>query len=192
MTLWQCTPLKQRNDYVGNILIINVLLASNVCMGFILILLTMSKNWCKCPAAARVGINPTPTLAEWCNHLDNPLIAKALHTSAVWTGFIPVLPTADKIKSKCTAAAMVGINPSTTITECCNHFDSPLITKALHTSAVGTGFIPVLLTAGKNWCKYPAAARVGINPTPTFDVCCNHFLWCQASLWLFSLSYEPL
>ena len=48
----------------------------------------------KCHAAARVGINPTPTVAECCNHFDNSLIAKVLYTSAVGTGFIPVLPTA--------------------------------------------------------------------------------------------------
>ena len=72
----------------------------------------------KCHAAARVGINPTPTVAECCNHFDNSLIAKVLHTSAVGTGFIPVLPTADKIKSKCTAAAMMGINPSPTLGKC--------------------------------------------------------------------------
>ena len=56
----------------------------------------------KCPAAARVGINPTPTVAECCNHFDNPLIAKVLHTSAVGTGFIPVLPAADKIQNNIT------------------------------------------------------------------------------------------
>ena len=114
-----------------------------------------------------VGINPTPTLAECCNHLDNPLITKVLHTSTIETWFIPVLLTADKIKSKCTAAARVGINPTPTLTECCNHFDNPLIAKALHTSAVGTGFIPVLPTASKIQSKYHVAARVGINPTPT-------------------------
>ena len=62
-----------------------------------------------------VGINPTPTLAECCNHLDNPLITKVLHTSTIETWFIPVLLTADKIKSKCTAAARVGINPTPTL-----------------------------------------------------------------------------
>ena len=62
----------------------------------------------KCHAAARVGINPTPTVAECCNHFDNPLIAKVLHTSVVGMGFIPVLPIADKIKSKYPAAATVG------------------------------------------------------------------------------------
>ena len=79
----------------------------------------------------RVGINPTPTEAECYNHLDNPLIAKVLHKSAVGTGFIPVLPTAnkiqskcqalpasDKIQSKCHAAARVGITPAAA--ECCN------------------------------------------------------------------------
>ena len=56
----------------------------------------MSQKKSKCPEAARVGINPTPTLAECCNHVDNPLIAKVLRTSAVGTGFIPVLPATDK------------------------------------------------------------------------------------------------
>ena len=97
-----------------------------------------------------MGINPTPTLDVCCNHFDNPLIAKVLHTSAVGMGFIPVLPTTSKIRSKYTAAARVGINPTPTVTECCDHFDNPLITKVLHTSAVGMGFIPVLPTYMSN------------------------------------------
>ena len=44
MTLWQCTPLKRKNDYVGNKLIINVLHASTVWMGFIPVLAATSKN----------------------------------------------------------------------------------------------------------------------------------------------------
>ena len=47
-----------------------------------------------------MGINPTPTLAECCDHFDNPLIAKVLHTSAVEA-------------------------------ECCNHVDNPLIINML-------------------------------------------------------------
>ena len=109
----------------------------------------------------RAGINPAPTVAECCNHFYNPLIAKVLHTSAVGAGFIPALPTADKIQSKYPAAARTGIqskypaaaregiNPSPTVTECCYHFDNPLIAKVLHTSAVA-GFILVLLTTSKN------------------------------------------
>ena len=84
------------------------------------------------------------------DHFDNPFIAKVLHTSAVGMGFIPVLPTTSKIRSKYTAAARVGINPTPTVAECCNHFDNPLITKVLHTSAVGMGFIPVLPTYMSN------------------------------------------
>ena len=34
--------------------------------------------------------------------------------AAARVGFIPVLPTADKIQSKCPAAARVGINPTPT------------------------------------------------------------------------------
>ena len=56
-----------------------------------------------------MGINPTPTLDVCCKRFDNPLIAKVLHASAVGTGFIPVLPTADKIKSKYPAAAREGM-----------------------------------------------------------------------------------
>ena len=41
------------------------------------------------------------------------------HSSAVGAGFIPVLPTADKIQSKCPAAARVGINPTPKVVECC-------------------------------------------------------------------------
>ena len=73
-------------------------------------------------------------------------------------GFIPVLPTADKIQSKCPAAARVGINPTPTLDVCC--------IAAL--CRVGAGFIPALPTADKIQSKCPAAARVGINPTPTW------------------------
>ena len=48
------------------------------------------------PAAARVGINPTPTVDACCNHIDNTLIAKVLHTSAVEAGFIPALTATSK------------------------------------------------------------------------------------------------
>ena len=78
-------------------------------------------------------------------------------------GFIPVLLTADKIQSKYPAVARVGINPTPTVAECCYRFDNPLIAKVLHTSAVGMGFIPVLLTTSKTQSKSPAAARVEIN-----------------------------
>lgn len=60
----------------------------------------------------QLRINPTPTLDVCCNHFDNPLIAIVLHTSAVGAGFIPALPTADKIQSKSPAAARVEINGS--------------------------------------------------------------------------------
>ena len=46
----------------------------------------------------------------------------------------------------------------------------------LHSAAVWKGFIPVLLTADKIQSKYPAAARVGINPSPTVEVCCKCFI----------------
>ena len=109
------------------------------------------------------------TVRPPCRCTSPPVL---LHLS-VGAGAIPVLPTADKIQSKYPAAARVGINPTPTVAECCNHFDKPLITKALHISTVGMGFIPVLPTADKIQSKYPAAARVGINPTPTLDVCCK-------------------
>ena len=94
------------------------------------------------------------------------MYAALQHSAAVVTGFIPVLLTADKIQSKCHAAARVGINPTPTLAECCDHFDNPLIAKVLHTSAVGAGFIPALPTADKIQSKCTTAARVGINPTP--------------------------
>ena len=84
-------------------------------------------------------------------------------------GFIPVLLTADKIQSKYPAAAREGMKPSPTVTECCNHEDNPLITKVLHTSAVGAGFIPALPTADKIQSKYPAAARVEINGSYMYE-----------------------
>ena len=49
---------------------------------------------------------------------------------------------------------------------------NPLILRHLqHASAVGAGFIPVLLTAVKIQNRYHAAARTGINPAPTVDAC---------------------
>ena len=39
--------------------------------------------------------------------------------AAARVGFIPVLPTADKIQSKYPAAARVGINPTPTLDVCC-------------------------------------------------------------------------
>ena len=86
-------------------------------------------------------------------------------------GLSPSLPTADKIQSKCSAAARVGINPTPTEAKCCNHFDNPLIAKVLHTSAVGMGFIPVLPTADKIQNKCPAAPRVGMKPSPALSKC---------------------
>ena len=64
--------------------------------------------------------------------------------------FIPVLLTADKIQSKYPAAAREGMKPSPTVTECCYRVDNSLITKVLHISAVGAGFIPALPTTSKN------------------------------------------
>ena len=104
-------------NHFDNSLIAKLLHASAVGTGFIPVLPTTDKIQSKCPAAARVGINPTPT--KCCNHLDNPLIAKVLHASAVGVGFIPVLPTADKIQSKCPAAGRTGINPVPTAVKCC-------------------------------------------------------------------------
>ena len=72
----------------------------------------------KCHAAARVGINPTPTMAVCCNFFDNLLITNVLHTSSVGTGFIPVLPIEDKIQSKYPAAAREGMKPSHTLGKC--------------------------------------------------------------------------
>ena len=57
-------------------------------------------------------------LQMFCNQWfteKNSFIKRALqHSAIVRTGFIPVLPTADKIQSKCPAAARVGINPTPT------------------------------------------------------------------------------
>ena len=78
------------------------------------------------------------------------MYAALQHSAAEGMGFIPVLLTADKIQSKYPAVARVGINPTPTLDVCCYHFDNPLIAKALHTSAVGMGFIPVLPATSKN------------------------------------------
>ena len=99
------------------------------------------------------------------------MYAALLHSAAVGAGFIPALPTADKKQSKCSAAARVGINPTPTVDVCCNHFDNPLIDKVLHTSAVGTGFIPVLPATDKIKSKYPEAAREDIKPSPALGKC---------------------
>ena len=131
-------------------MIAKVLHTSAVGTGFIPVLPTADKIKSKYPAAARAGINHAPTLDVCCYHFGNPLITKVLHTSAVGTGFIPVLPTTDKIQSKYHAAARAGINHAPTVAECCNHEDNPLITKVLHSATVGTGFIPVLSATSKN------------------------------------------
>ena len=108
------------------------------------------------------------------DHVNNLLVINVLHTSTV-RGFIPALPTADKIQSKYPAAARVGINPTPTVAECCNHFDNPLIAKVLHASTVGIGFIPALPATDENKSSCPAAARVGITPTPTLSLQCEYF-----------------
>ena len=116
----------------------------------------------------------------------NLLIINALHTSAVGTGFIPVLAAAGQLHG------IINTN-------------STLICNALHTSTVGTGFIPVLAAAGQQhgiintnstliinalytsvlWagfipvltatfylsCISPAVGRTGINPAPTAVEC---------------------
>ena len=117
------------------------------------------------------GLDDDSNLLSSCkvDCVGNSLIINALHTSTVGAGFIPALAAADEKSSKCPVAGRVGINP--TPTECCNHFDNQLIAKVLHTSAVGTGFIPVLPTADKIQSKCPAAARMGINPTPAPGKC---------------------
>ena len=48
---------------------------------------------------------------------------------------------------------------------------------------IGAGVIHVLLTAHKIQSKCPAAARVGINPTPTLDICCIAAL-CRSRGWV--------
>ena len=48
-----------------------------------------------------------------------------------------------------------------------------LVINVLHASAVGVGFIPILPATDKIQRKYPAAGRVGINPTPTAEECCK-------------------
>ena len=52
------------------------------------------------------------------NHVSKTLTTNALPASSVGVGFIPTLAAADKIKSKCTAAAMMGIKPSSAVGKC--------------------------------------------------------------------------
>ena len=141
----------------------------------------------KYPAAARVGINPTTTLAECCKRFDNPLIAKVLHSAAVGMGFIPVLPTADKIKSKCTAAAMMGINPSPTLgkcDQCMNMYakqTSRMISPSGSGACAGKGFMPFLKqcsTFFSKWLKHFQRLghflREGIKPFPALGMVINN------------------
>ena len=46
------------------------------------------------------------------------ILSHLQHSAAVGAGFIPVLPTADKIQSKYHAAARTGINPARAADEC--------------------------------------------------------------------------
>ena len=48
-----------------------------------------------------------------------------------------------------------------------DYVNNTLVINVLHASAVGAGFIPVLPATDKIQSKYHAAARMGINPTPT-------------------------
>ena len=65
-----------------------------------------------------------PHLANKTTIKDFKILFKLLtlrhlqHLTAVEAGFIPVLPTADKIQNKYHAAARTGINPAPTADEC--------------------------------------------------------------------------
>ena len=60
----------------------------------------MSQKKSKCPAAARVGINPTPTLAECCNHVGNPLIINMLRAAVKF----PHSTATNEIENRCNTA----------------------------------------------------------------------------------------
>ena len=94
------------------------------------------------------------------NILYKTLIRSRLqHSTTVGMGFIPVLPTADKIQSKYPAAARAGINPAPTEDRC----NTLVINAFLYEEG--------LPTADKIQSKCPPAARAGINPAPTEDRC---------------------
>ena len=59
------------------------------------------------------------------------------------------------------------------IIACKDYVNNTLVINVLHASAVGAGFIPVLPATDKIQSKYHAAARMGINPTPTAAECCK-------------------
>ena len=65
-------------------------------------------------------------------------------------GAIPALPTADKIQSKCPAAARVGINPTPTLgkcDQCMNMYakqTSRMISPSGSDASAGKGFMPFL------------------------------------------------
>ena len=82
----------------------------------------------------------------------NLLIINALHTSAVGTGFIPVLAAAGQ------QHGIINTN-------------STLIFNALYTSVLWAGFIPVLTATFYLSCISPAVGRTGINPAPTAVEC---------------------
>ena len=51
--------------------------------------------------------------------------------------------------------------------------NNALVINVLHLSTVGAGFIPALPAALYLFCVLSAAARMGINPTPTVAECCK-------------------
>ena len=69
----------------------------------------------------------------------------ALQHSAEGTGFIPVLPTADKIQSKYSADARVGINPTPTLGKSDQYMNMYVMIPPSGTRAsAGKGFMPFL------------------------------------------------
>ena len=111
------------------------------------------------------------------DHFDNPLIAKVLHTSAVGMGFIPVLPAADKIQSKCPTAAGVGMKPSPALgkcDQCMNMYakqTSRMISLICSGACAGKGFMPFLKQCSTYFSKRLGHfLRKGIKPFPALEM----------------------
>ena len=166
-----------QKDHVCNLLITNALHTSTVGAGFIPVLPATDKNQGKRPAAARMGINPTPTAAECCKGLSisglHRVFCDWCHPRTTGKYIVP-RPHNSQCRDSVVRPNMHihlsirGDRPAPGLTSLQrDHVCNLLITNVLHASTVGAGFIPVLPATDKNQGKRPAAARMVINPTTT-------------------------
>ncbi len=69
--------------YISNILVINVLHASNIGVGFIPILAAALYLFCILSTVGRTGISPAPTADKWCKYLSISGLKRIL--GRIWT-----------------------------------------------------------------------------------------------------------